>query len=94
MPTRRVPQGISTAKSVLDACRDAGLEGAEWIDTADVPFPFRGGVRLRDQAQIDPMPFLNSLVVELETHGGTLLQGVRACRSRDAIRSASDCRSG
>jgi glycine/D-amino acid oxidase-like deaminating enzyme/nitrite reductase/ring-hydroxylating ferredoxin subunit len=71
-------QGISTVKSVLDACRVGGLEGAEWIERADVPFPFCGGVRLQDQAQIDPMPFLNSLVVELETHGGTLLQGVRA----------------
>jgi|SRR5712672_1727975 hypothetical protein len=29
-------------------------------------------------AQIDPMPVLNSLATELETHGGTLLQGVRA----------------
>jgi glycine/D-amino acid oxidase-like deaminating enzyme/nitrite reductase/ring-hydroxylating ferredoxin subunit len=71
------PTGISSAKSVLDACRAAGLDDAEWIDTADVPFPFHGGVRLRDQAQIDPMPFLNSLVIELEAHGGTLLQGVR-----------------
>jgi glycine/D-amino acid oxidase-like deaminating enzyme len=71
------PEGIGTARSVLDACRDAGLDDAEWTDTADVPFPFHGGVRMRDQAQIDPMPFLNSLVVELETHGGTLLQGMR-----------------
>jgi glycine/D-amino acid oxidase-like deaminating enzyme/nitrite reductase/ring-hydroxylating ferredoxin subunit len=74
----QTPEGISTARAVLDACRDADLGGAEWIDTADVPFPFSGGVRLREQAQIDPMPFLNSLVVELEAHGGTLLQGVRA----------------
>ena len=72
------PEGISTARSVLDACRDAGLGGAEWIDRADVPFPLRGGVRLPDQAQIDPMPCLNSLAVEFEAHGGTLLQGVRA----------------
>jgi hypothetical protein len=34
-------------------------------------------VRLPDQAQIDPMPFLNSLATELETHGGRLLEGVR-----------------
>ena len=69
--------GISTAKRVLAACREAQLDAA-WVDEADVPFTFRGGVRLRDQAQIDPMPFLGSLVTELETHGGTLLQGVRA----------------
>jgi glycine/D-amino acid oxidase-like deaminating enzyme/nitrite reductase/ring-hydroxylating ferredoxin subunit len=70
-------QGLPMARAVLDACHNAGLD-AEWIDSADVPFPFAGGVRLRDQAQIDPIPFLDSLVVELETHGGTVLQGVRA----------------
>jgi hypothetical protein len=43
-----------------------------------VPFPFVSGVQLPDQAQLDPMPLLNSLVVELEVHGGTLLQGTRA----------------
>ncbi len=72
------PDGVGAAKSVLAACREAGLDGAEWVERADVPFPFHGGVRLREQAQIDPMPFLNSLATELETHGGTLLQGVRA----------------
>lgn len=69
--------GERTARSVLDATREAGLGGAEWVDEADVPFPFHCGVRLSDQAQIDPMPFLNSLVTELETHGGTLVEGVR-----------------
>lgn len=69
--------GISTARDVLAACRAANLE-PEWIDEADVPFPFRGGVRLRNQAQIDPMPYLGSLVTEIERHGGVLLQGVRA----------------
>lgn len=69
--------GISTARDVLAACRAAQLE-PEWVDEADVPFPFRGGVRLRAQAQIDPMTFLDSLVTEFETHGGVLLQGVRA----------------
>ena len=70
-------KGVGKAKYVLSATREAGLDGAEWVDHADVPFPFRGGVRLRDQAQIDPMPFLNSLVTELETHGGRLVEGVR-----------------
>lgn len=70
-------EGVDTARSVLSAARTAGLDSAEWVEQADVPFPFRGGVRLPDQAQIDPMPFLNALVAELETHGGTLLQGVR-----------------
>ncbi|ANI37398.1 FAD-dependent oxidoreductase [Mycolicibacterium vaccae] len=69
--------GIGTARDVLAACREGGVE-AQWVDEADVPFPFSGGVRVRDQVQIDPMPFLGSLITELERHGGTLLQGVRA----------------
>jgi glycine/D-amino acid oxidase-like deaminating enzyme/nitrite reductase/ring-hydroxylating ferredoxin subunit len=72
----QAPGGISTARSELAACREAGLD-AVWADEADVPFPFHGGVQLRDQAQLDPMPFLSSLAAELERHGGTLLQGVR-----------------
>ncbi len=70
-------QGLSTVRDVHAACREAGLD-AQWVDEADVPFPFAGGVRLRDQAQIDPIPYLSSLVAELERHGGILLQGVRA----------------
>ena len=73
----QTPKGVDTAKYVLAATREAELEGAEWIDDADVPFPFSGGVRLRDQAQIDPMPFLGSLVTELEEHGGRVLEGAR-----------------
>jgi glycine/D-amino acid oxidase-like deaminating enzyme len=70
--------GIPTARRILAAAREGGLGGAEWVDEADVPFPFKGGVRLREQAQIDPLPYLDSVVTELERHGGTLLQGVRA----------------
>ena len=71
------PDGVSTAEDELAACKDAGLD-ASWAAEADVPFPYYGGVRLRNQAQLDPMPFLSSLIVELEAHGGVLLQGVRA----------------
>lgn len=70
--------GLDTARAVLSACRSAGLDEAHWVARADVPFPFRGGVRLPEQAQLDPVPVLHSLVAELERHGGTLLQGVRA----------------
>ncbi|WP_241473394.1 FAD-dependent oxidoreductase [Mycolicibacterium neoaurum] len=68
--------GIDSARAELAACRAAGLP-AEWVDSADVPFPFAGGVRLPEQAQIDPIPLLDSFVVELEQHGGTLVQGAR-----------------
>jgi glycine/D-amino acid oxidase-like deaminating enzyme len=69
--------GVEDANAELAACRDAGLD-AEWISEADVPFPFHGGVRMREQAQLDPLPLLSSLATELETHGGRRFQGFRA----------------
>jgi glycine/D-amino acid oxidase-like deaminating enzyme len=69
--------GVEDADAEFAACRDAGLD-AEWTPVADVPFPFHGGVRLREQAQLDPLPLLSSLVTELEAHGGRLFQGFRA----------------
>lgn len=76
-------KGLSSVREELAACRAAGL-GAEWVDgdehQADVPFPFAGGVRLAEQAQFDPMPLLDSLIVELEERGGRLVQGVRVQR--------------
>jgi glycine/D-amino acid oxidase-like deaminating enzyme len=71
--------GVASAQAELDAARAAGL-GAEWVDDAPVPFPYVGGVRLRDQAQFDPMPLLDSLVDELQRHGGRLVQGARVRR--------------
>jgi glycine/D-amino acid oxidase-like deaminating enzyme len=68
--------GVRSARDELKACEAAGLD-AEWIENADVPFPFSGGVRVADQAQFDPMPFLDSLIVELDERGGRLAQGVR-----------------
>ena len=71
--------GVPSARAELEACKTAGLP-AEWADDADVPFPFHGGVRLADQAQFDPMPLLDSLIVELDERGGRLAQGVRVQR--------------
>lgn len=68
--------GISSARTELEAARSAGLD-VEWVDDAGTPFPYRGGVRLPDQAQFDPMSLLDSLIVELERHGGRLAQGAR-----------------
>jgi glycine/D-amino acid oxidase-like deaminating enzyme len=71
--------GVPTVRAELNAARSAGLD-VDWVDDAGTPFPYRGGVRLRDQAQFDPMPLLDSLVVELEEHGGRLAQGARVRR--------------
>lgn len=68
--------GVPSAWPEYETCKAAGLE-AEWVDDADVPFPLYGGVRLAQQAQFDPMPLLDSLIVELDERGGRLVQGVR-----------------
>jgi glycine/D-amino acid oxidase-like deaminating enzyme len=69
-------KGVPSARAELKACEALGLP-AEWVDEADVPFPFHGGVRLAGQAQFDPMPLLDSLIDELDERGGRLAQGVR-----------------
>jgi glycine/D-amino acid oxidase-like deaminating enzyme len=69
-------EGVAKAQQEYEACTAAGLE-VDWVADADVPFPFHGGVRLAQQAQFDPMPFLDSLIVELDERGGRLAQGVR-----------------
>ena len=69
-------KGVAAGREELKACRAAGL-AVEWVDDADVPFPYHGGVRLAAQAQFDPMPLLDSLTVELDERGGRLAQGVR-----------------
>lgn len=72
-------KGVPEARTELEACKAAGLP-VEWVDEADIPFPFHGGVRLADQAQFDPMPLLDALIVELDERGGRLAQGHRVQR--------------
>jgi glycine/D-amino acid oxidase-like deaminating enzyme len=72
-------KGVASARAELKACQAVGLPAA-WEDDAKVPFPYHGGVRLADQAQFDPMPFLDSLVVELLNRGGRLVEHTRVRR--------------
>ena len=46
-------KGVLSARAELKACQAVGLP-AVWDDNADVPFPYHGGVRLPDQAQLPP----------------------------------------
>lgn len=72
-------KGEPAARAELEACRAVGLP-ADWDDDADVPFPYHGGVRLPDQAQFDPMAFLDTLVTELTDRGGCLVEHARVRR--------------
>lgn len=72
-------RGVPSARAELAACQAVGL-GAVWDDDAGVPFPYHGGVRLPDQAQFDPMSFLDSLATELLGRGGRLVEHTRVRR--------------
>jgi glycine/D-amino acid oxidase-like deaminating enzyme len=72
-------KGVASARAELKACQTVGLSAA-WEDDANVPFPYRGGVRLAEQAQFDPMSFLDTLVVELLGRGGRLVEHTRVRR--------------
>lgn len=72
-------KSVRTVREEFEACRAAGLP-VDWVDRTDVPFPFHGAVRLADQAQFDPIPYLDSLVVELDERGGRLVQSSRVQR--------------
>jgi glycine/D-amino acid oxidase-like deaminating enzyme len=72
-------KGIASARAELKACKAVGLP-AEWEDEAKVPFPYHGGVRLADQAQFDPMSFLDALALELIGRGGRLVEHTRVRR--------------
>jgi glycine/D-amino acid oxidase-like deaminating enzyme len=72
-------KGVASARLELKACQAVGLP-AVWEDEADVPFAYHGGVRLPEQAQFDPMPFLDSLATELLGRGGRLVEHARVRR--------------
>lgn len=71
--------GVAAAREEYDACRTLELP-VSWEPRADVPFPFHGGVRLKAQAQFDPMQFLDALRAELLASGGRLVEHTRLQR--------------
>ncbi len=72
-------KGVASARAELEAAHAVGL-GAIWEADADVPFSYHGGVRLAEQAQFDPIAFLDALAEELLGHGGRLVEHVRVRR--------------
>lgn len=87
---------VPRARAELVATRLAGLDTV-WDDDAGVPFPYHGGVRLADQAQLDPMPLLDKLIEELGRRGGKLVEEARVrsvAQRRGRVRLSVDTRAG
>ncbi|MFD6222807.1 FAD-dependent oxidoreductase [Nocardia asteroides] len=75
---------IAAVRAEFEATRAAGLP-TEFVDDLDVPFPAYGAVRLREQAQVDPMALLAALAADVEAHGAPIFESTRAqsLRHRD-----------
>ncbi|WP_431952008.1 FAD-dependent oxidoreductase [Nocardia lijiangensis] len=64
-------------RAEFEATTAAGLP-TELVDELDAPFPAYGGVRLGEQAQIDPMTVLAALAAEVEAHTAPIYESTRA----------------
>ena len=73
--------GVQAVDDELAAAFRLGLP-VEKVRDLDLPFPTYGAVRLRDQAQFDPLDVLTALAADFRERGGTLVEGVRARRVR------------
>lgn len=67
----------AAVRAEFEATRAAGLL-TELVDDIDAPFPIHSAVRLREQAQIDPMAMLAALAADVESHGAPIFESTRA----------------
>jgi glycine/D-amino acid oxidase-like deaminating enzyme/nitrite reductase/ring-hydroxylating ferredoxin subunit len=80
---RRVAATYAADQGSLDAARREHEAATQlgltviWRNDLDVPFPHVGATTLADQAQLDAMDVLATLVQELRGHGGTIVTGRR-----------------
>ncbi|MBN3498988.1 FAD-dependent oxidoreductase [Arthrobacter pascens] len=70
------PQGAGILRKELAVALAAGVE-VDYLRNPGLPFPVHGAVRLRGQAQINPMDAVLALAKDVRSHGGTVVTGVR-----------------
>ena len=68
-------EGLRRCREELAAATTAGLP-VEWADDVGLPYPTRGGVRLRGQAQLDPGLLATGLAAGLPA--GSVIEGCPA----------------
>ncbi|GAC1607734.1 MAG: FAD-dependent oxidoreductase [Pseudarthrobacter sp.] len=68
--------GAERLREELIAATTAGLD-VEYVLDAGLPFPIQGALMLADQAQINPMDVLDTLLADVRAHGGLVASGVR-----------------
>lgn len=76
-------EGEQKLRRELEVAQQSGLP-AVWAEEFPLPFSTRGGVRLPDQLQVDPLELLDALWREAAAHGVRLVEGVRVTKVRDS----------
>lgn len=70
------PDASGEAEAEKAAAREAGLE-VEDVDDLGLPFPTYSALRLKDQAQFDPLHVVRALVSGVRRAGGVVIERVR-----------------
>ncbi|ARC56506.1 Cytochrome b6-f complex iron-sulfur subunit [Frondihabitans sp. 762G35] len=68
--------GLARVDAEYQVGRRAGLDLRKTVDV-DMPFATLGAVRLRDQAQLDPVDLVAALVADLRALGGVIVENAR-----------------
>ncbi|MGY4544176.1 glycine/D-amino acid oxidase-like deaminating enzyme/nitrite reductase/ring-hydroxylating ferredoxin subunit [Arthrobacter sp. UYNi723] len=69
-------QGTERLLEELGAATTAGLD-VEYVRDARLPFPIQGALLLTDQAQINPVDVLDTLLEDVRARGGSVVGGTR-----------------
>lgn len=85
--------GAERVAAELTVARAAGLDVEEAADT-ELPFATRRTIRLRGQAQFNPMDVLSALAADFRDHGGVLVQGVRVLNVKTGADAAVETDAG
>ena len=85
--------GAERVAAELTVAKAAGLDVEEVADT-ELPFATRRTIRLRGQAQFNPMDVLSALAADFRDHGGVLVQGVRVLNVKTGADAAVETDAG
>jgi glycine/D-amino acid oxidase-like deaminating enzyme/nitrite reductase/ring-hydroxylating ferredoxin subunit len=66
----------------LEAMGRVGIRAA-WADAVPLPFPVAAGIRVEDQAQVDPVAYLRLLAHQIAARGGVIFEGARVLEVED-----------
>ena len=69
-------EGATAIDRELLVSRAAGLD-VDLVEDTGLPYPTFGALRMRDQAQFNPMDVLDALAAQVRLRGGVIIEGVR-----------------